>query len=331
MFQDSGTLSPAVWIYCVRCFRTVAQYHQRYEYIVSDVSGQWHIITSGMNTLCLMFQDSDTLSPAVWIRCVRCFRTVAQYHQRYEYAVSDVSGQWHIITSGMNTLCQMFQDSGTLSPAVWIHCVRCFRTVAHYHQRYEYTVPDGSGQWHSITSSMNTLCQMFQDSGTLSPAVWIHCVWCFRTVAHYHQRYEYTVSDVSGQWHIITSGMNTLCHMFQDSGTLSTAVWIHCVRCFRTVAYYHQRYEYTVSDVSGQWHIFTSGMNTLCQMFQDSGTLSPAVWIHCVWCFRTVTHYHQRYDTLCQMFQDSGTLSPAAWIDCVWCFRTVAHYHQQYE
>jgi len=223
----------------------------------------------------------------------------------------------------------MFQDSGTLSPAVWIHCVRCFRTVAHYHQRYEYTVPDGSGQWHSITSSMNTLCQMFQDSGTLSPAVWIHCVWCFRTVAHYHQRYEYTVSYVSGQWHIINSGMNTLCQMFQDSGILSPAVWIHCIWCFRTVAHFHQRYEYTVSDVSGQWHIITSSMDTLCLMFQDSDTLSPAVWY-------TVSDVPGQWhiitsgmNRLCLMFQDSGTLSPAVWIDCVLCFRTVAHYRQQ--
>jgi len=31
--------------------------------------------------------------------------------------VSDVSGQWHIITSSMNTLCLVFQDNGTASPA----------------------------------------------------------------------------------------------------------------------------------------------------------------------------------------------------------------------
>jgi len=95
---------------------------------------------------------------------------VAQYRQQYEYTVSDVSGQWHSITSSMNTLCQMFQDGGTLSPAVWIHCVRCFRTMAQYHQQYEYTVSDVSGRWHSITSTMNSLCLMFQDNGTASPA-----------------------------------------------------------------------------------------------------------------------------------------------------------------
>jgi hypothetical protein len=150
--QNSGTVSLAVWIHW--CLRTVAQYHQRYEYTVSDVSGQWHSITSSMNRLCHMFHDSGTVPPAVWIDCAICSRTVAQYHQQYECTVSDVSGQWHSITNSMNTVSYV------------------------------------SGQWHSITSSMNTLCHMFQYSGTVSPAVWIDCVICFRTVAQYHQQYE---------------------------------------------------------------------------------------------------------------------------------------------
>jgi hypothetical protein len=43
--------------------------------------------------------------------------------------------------------------------------------MAQYHQLYEYTVADVSGQWHSITSSMYALYQVFQDNGAVSPAV----------------------------------------------------------------------------------------------------------------------------------------------------------------
>ena len=106
-----------------------------------------------------------------------------------EFRVSYVAGQWHSITSGMITLCVMFQNSGTISPSVWLHCVCCFRTMAQYHQRYDYTVCDVSGQWHSITISMITLRLLFQDNGTVSPAVWIYCVWCFRTMAQHHQQH----------------------------------------------------------------------------------------------------------------------------------------------
>jgi hypothetical protein len=44
---------------------------------------------------------------------------MAQHHHQYEYTcVCDVTGQWHCITTSMNThVFVMLQDNGTASPA----------------------------------------------------------------------------------------------------------------------------------------------------------------------------------------------------------------------